>query len=379
MTTDGVYFDYCATTPVHPDVRQAMRAALEDDFGNPSSMHWAGQAAAALLHAARAQVADGLGCQPDEIVFTSGATEADNLAVLGVLRERGAGHLITSAIEHHALLHAARQLEREGYGVTYLPVNGEGLVDPDDVRKALRPDTALISIMLVNNEVGSVQPVADIGRLARERGILMHSDAVQGLGLLDVDVRALNVDLLSFSAHKIYGPKGVGGLYVGSDVRLEPLLYGGAQERQLRPGTENLPGILGLAAAVELTRRHKAEARVRLSALRQRLIAGLPGAVVNGPPAAVAPHVLSVSFPGADGEMMLFRLNAAGFAVSLGSACTSKSIEPSHVLAAMGLPREQIDGTLRLSLGYPTTPAEVEALLAIMPQVAAASRVQLAA
>lgn len=370
-----IYLDYCATTPVHPDVRAAMLKTLEDEFGNPSSMHWAGRSAARLLDKARLQVAQGIGCQPQEIAFTSGATEADNLALLGIMRQRppGKAHLITSVIEHHAILHTALQLEREGYPVTYVPVDSQGLVDPDIIRKELRPETALISIMLVNNEVGAVQPLEEIGALAREHGILMHTDAVQGLGLLDIDVDALHIDLLSLSAHKIYGPKGVGALYVRQNTRLAPLQYGGGQEGGARPGTENMPGIAGLGAAVELTRQHKTAERQRLTELRQYLNQGLrqciPNFTVNGPVSAAAPHVISASFPGADGEMLLLRLNAEGFALSMGSACTSKSIEPSHVLTAMGLTREQIESTLRISLGYPTTPEEIHLFLKVLPGI----------
>jgi cysteine desulfurase len=284
----------------------------------------------------------------------------------------GKAHLITSSIEHHAILHTARQLQREGCQVTILPVDGNGLVDPADVRNAIRPETALISVMLVNNEVGSIQPLAEIGRIARESGILFHSDTVQGIGLLDVDVNVLNLDLLSLSAHKIYGPKGLGALYVRKGVRLVPLLHGGSQEQALRPGTENVPGIAGLGAAMRLTRQHKAQENGRITRLRGTLISGLqeriPGLIVNGPPSAAA-HVLSLSFPGADGEMMLIRLNGAGIAVSMGSACTSKDIEPSHVLTAMGLPRDQIEGTLRISLGYPTTEAELAILLETLPEI----------
>ena len=375
-----IYLDYCATTPVHPIVRDAVLSALEADFGNPSSLHWAGQNAAGLLKQARADVASALGCAPDEIIFTSGATEADNLAIFGGLKRLPPNktHLITSAIEHHAVLHAAQELEREGCAVTCLPVDGRGLVDPEDVRRAIRPETALISIMLVNNEVGSIQPIAEISRIARERGICLHTDAVQSIGLLDVDVNALGVDMLSLSAHKIYGPKGIGALYVRRGIELSPLIVGGAQEGSRRAGTENVPGILGLAAAVKLVREHRVEERARLLGLRERLVNAMqasgPGVIVNGPKEGVAPHVVSVSFEGADAEMLQIRLNQEGFAVSLGSACNSKSIEPSHVLTAMGLPHEQIEATLRVSLGMFTTGAEldlfVDALTRVLPRVA---------
>ena len=375
-----IYLDYCATTPVHPIVRDAVLSALEADFGNPSSLHWAGQNAAGLLKQARADVASALGCAPDEIIFTSGATEADNLAVFGGLKRLPPNktHLITSAVEHHAVLHAAQELEREGCAVTCLPVDRRGLVDPEDVRRAIRPETALISIMLVNNEVGSIQPIAEISRIARERGICLHTDAVQGIGLLDVDVSALGVDMLSLSAHKVYGPKGIGALYVRRGIELSPLIVGGAQEGSRRAGTENVPGILGLAAAVKLVRGHRAEERARLLGLRERLVNAMqasgPGVIVNGPKEEVAPHVVSVSFEGADAEMLQIRLNQEGFAVSLGSACNSKSIEPSHVLTAMGLPHEQIEATLRVSLGMFTTGAEldlfVDALTRVLPRVA---------
>ncbi|MGE5072229.1 MAG: cysteine desulfurase family protein [Anaerolineae bacterium] len=373
--SSNTYLDYCATTPVHPDVRAAMLSAMEVDFGNPSSMHWAGRRAVQLLNAARLEAALSLGCDSSEIIFTSGATEADNLALFGVLRRHAPGHahLITTSIEHHAILHAAAQLEHEGYAVTVLPVNRQGQVDPQAVRAAIRNNTVLVSVMLVNNESGAIQPVKEIGAIAHEHGILMHTDAVQAMGLLDVDVQALNADLLSLSAHKIYGPKGIGGLYVRKSVELTPMVFGGPQERSLRAGTENVPGIVGLGAALRLTRTHKAAERERLGALRAWFIAELasrvPGVVINGPEEAVAAHVVSMSFPDSDGEMMLIRLNAEGIAVSLGSACNSKSIEPSHVLTAMGLPREHIEGSLRVSMGYPTTQADLDRFLQVIPGV----------
>ena len=364
-----IYLDYCATTPIHPNVRDAMMCVLDADFGNPSSLHWAGKDARELVDQAREDVARGIGCRPDEIIFTSGATEADNLALFGMLSlfPSEEAHLITSAIEHHAILHAAYRLEQEGYAVTYLPVDGRGVVDPEDVQKAIRPQTRLISIMSVNNEVGSIQPIAEIGKIAREHGVRFHTDAVQAISLFDVNVDELNVDLLSLSAHKIYGSKGVGALYVRSGIELAPMLFGGPQERSLRAGTENVPGIVGLGAAMNLVREHRAEERARLAALRKYLVDRLqalgPEVSVNGAEETAAPHIVSVSFAGVDAEMMQIRLNNEGVAVSLGSACNSKSIEPSHVLTAMHLSAEQIESTLRVSLGMPTTREEVDFLL----------------
>lgn len=359
-----------------------MLQALDASFGNPSSLHWAGRDARGLLDQARVDVSSGIGCRPNEIIFTSGATEADNLALFGILKllPSEEAHLITSAIEHHAVLHAAQRLEREGYPVTYLPVDGRGLVNPGDVRKAIRPQTRLISIMSVNNEVGSLQPVAEIGKIAHERNIPFHTDAVQAVGLFDMNVDDLHVDLLSLSAHKIYGPKGAGALYVRSGVGLSPVVLGGPQEHSLRAGTENVPGIVGLGAAVNLVREHRAGERVRLSGLRRYLVDGLqalgPGVIVNGAEETTAPHVVSVSFAGADAEMMQIRLNNDGIAVSLGSACNSESIEPSHVLAAMNLPQGQIESTLRISLGMPTTRDEIEFLLGAITRILPRAAVQ---
>lgn len=364
-----IYLDYCATTPVQPGVRNAMLRALDTDFGNPSSMHWAGRDSRQLIDQSRMDVAGGIGCRPTEIIFTSGATEADNLALFGTLRlfPSNEAHLITSAIEHHAILHAAQRLEQDGYSVTCLPVDEYGLVDPEAVLRAIRPETKLISIMFVNNEVGSIQPIAEIGRIARENNIRFHTDAVQAIGLFDLNVDDLNVDLLSLSAHKIYGPKGIGALYVRSDLEFTPMVVGGPQERLLRAGTENVPGIVGLGAAMNLIRQHRADERDRLAGLRKYLINGLqsiaPSMIVNGLEEKTASHILSVSFVGCDAEMMLIRLTGEGIAVSLGSACNSKSIEPSHVLTAMNLPHEQIDSTLRISLGMPTTREEIDLLL----------------
>ena len=374
-----IYLDYCATTPVHSSVREKMSRALDWDFGNPSSMHWAGKDSKQLMAQARMDVAEGIGCRPDEIIFTSGATEADNLALFGILRQfpPNKAHVITSSIEHHAILHTAEQLEREGYSVTYVPVNENGLVNPEDVRRAIRSETKLISIMYVNNEVGSVQPIAEIGRIARESNIKFHTDAVQAIGLFDVNVNDLNVDMLSLSAHKIYGPKGIGALYIRSGIDLTPMILGGPQEHLLRAGTENVPGIVGLGAAMNLVRQNRADERARLMGLRKFLINGLqaigPAVIVNGLEEKTASHILSISFVGVDAEMMLIRLNAEGFAVSLGSACNSKTIEPSHVLTEMKLSQEQIESTLRISLGMPTTQEELDlflkAVALVLPRV----------
>ena len=374
-----IYLDYCATTPVHSSVREKMSRALDWDFGNPSSMHWAGKDSKQLMAQARMDVAEGIGCRPDEIIFTSGATEADNLALFGILRQfpPNKAHVITSSIEHHAILHTAEQLEREGYSVTYVPVNENGLVNPEDVRRAIRSETKLISIMYVNNEVGSVQPIAEIGRIARESNIKFHTDAVQAIGLFDVNVNDLNVDMLSLSAHKIYGPKGIGALYIRSGIDLTPMILGGPQEHSLRAGTENVPGIVGLGAAMNLVRQNRADERARLMRLRKFLINGLqaigPAVIVNGLEEKTASHILSISFVGVDAEMMLIRLNAEGFAVSLGSACNSKTIEPSHVLTEMKLSQEQIESTLRISLGMPTTQEELDlflkAVALVLPRV----------
>jgi len=364
-----IYLDYCATTPVHPNVQNRMMDALKADFGNPSSLHWAGKDARQLVDLARMNTAGGIKCKPNEIIFTSGATEADNLALFGILKlyPPEDAHLITSSIEHHAVLHAAQRLEQDGYAVTYLSVDKHGLVNPEDVRKAIRPQTRLISNMYVNNETGSIQPVAEIGKIAREYSIPFHTDAVQAIGLFDVNVDKLNVDLLSLSAHKIYGPKGVGALYVRSGIRLSPILFGGRQERAIRAGTENVPGIIGLSAAMNLVRENRVEEWARLAELRKYLMDGLqahgPGVIVNGVTETTAPHIVSVSFIGADAEMLQIRLDNEGVAVSLGSACNSKSIEPSHVLNAMHMPPEQIESTLRISLGMYTTQAEIEFLL----------------
>lgn len=358
-----------------------MMTALDKDYGNPSSMHVYGRKARQAVDQARAQVAEGIGASPEEIYFTSGATEANNLALIGTLRKLTPekNHLITSAIEHHAVLHTAEALEEMGFQLSILPVDQDGFVSPSMLEKEIRPETALVSIMMVNNEVGTLQDIHRLAEISRQNGVLFHTDAVQAVPFLEVNVNKLGVDFLSLSAHKIYGPKGSGALFIKDGIEIDPLFFGGAQERKLRPGTENTPGILGLGAAMSLRTQKLDDQREHLSRLRSSLIESLyqtiPECRINGPSDRVSPHIISVTFPGVDGEMALFHLNQQGVAVSLGSACTSHDMEPSHVLTAMGLPSADIDGTLRISLGGPTTSNEIEIFLQILPDVVKRSKV----
>ncbi|TET85619.1 MAG: cysteine desulfurase [Anaerolineales bacterium] len=378
--SETIYLDYCATTPLHPQVLEAMKEPLEHSFGNPSSLHREGRKAADLLEHARQQVAEGIGANAPEIVFTSGATEANNLALKGVLKVQPADrrHVIICAVEHHAVLHTAETLQAEGCTLTILPVNLDGRVEITQLRQALRPDTALVSIILVNNEMGSIQPITELCALTKAHGALFHTDAVQALGTLPVDVAELGVDLLSLSGHKIYGPKGIGALYVRSGTTLDPILFGGPQETQRRAGTENLPGIVGLGAAVHIVNQHKPTEAHRQSMLRAEFIAGLqeriPGVIVHGGSVHQAPHVISLAFPGADAEMLLFHLDQAGICASMGSACNAEAIEPSHVLLALGLSEEMIGATLRFSLGLWTTKAELDQVLELLPEVVAVTK-----
>lgn len=374
-----IYLDYAATTPVDPRVAAAMAPYLTERFGNASSVHSFGQEAREAVERARAQIAAALGAAPDEVVFTSGATEADNFALFGAAearRERGR-HVVVSAVEHHAVLEPAHVLAARGFEVTVLPVDGAGRVDPDAVRRALRPDTILVSVMHANNEIGTIQPVAEIGRLTRERGVCFHCDAAQTFGLLPTDVDALGVDLLALSAHKRYGPKGVGALYIRRGTPLERFLHGGSQERNRRAGTLNVPAIVGFGEAVRIALAEREAEVARLRRLRDRLVAGLlalDGARLNGHPTERLPGNVNVSFRGADSESLLLALDLQGIAASSGSACTAGSLEPSHVLRAIGLPPEEAAGTLRFSLGRWTTEAEVDRVLEVMPAVLATVR-----
>jgi cysteine desulfurase len=338
-------------------------------------MHAVGMAAKEQIESARAHVAAGLNSSPDEIIFTSGATEATNLALTGAAGALSSGknHIITSEIEHHATLHTVEALAARGFEVTILPVNPEGIVSLALIEAAIRPETGIISIMMVNNEVGSVQDIAAIGRIARLHDVLFHTDAVQAVNCFALDVDDLIVDMLSISGHKIYGPKGIGALYLREGTPIDPILFGGAQEGRLRPGTENMPGIVGLGMAMAL-RNERYESRYnQLLDFRRQLITTIrkvcPDAIFNGPEEGAAPHVISVSLPGVNGELLMFHLNQHGVSVSMGSACTSQSIEPSHVLLAMGLSEEQIEGTLRISIGEFTTNDEIDEFGSILGKI----------
>ena len=348
-----------------------MEPYLTERFGNPSSLYAFGQRAKADLEAARAAVAACLNAGPEEICFTSGGTEADNWALKGAvelaaLKGKKTGHIITSAIEHHAVLHTAQYLEKRGYAVTYLPVDGSGRVDPAAVEAAIRPDTVLISIMAANNEIGTIQPVAEIGAIARAHKVLFHTDAVQAVGHIPVDVEAWNADLLSLSAHKFGGPRGVGALYVRRPNRLPPLIHGGGQEGGRRSGTENVAGVVGMAAALKEAVEALPAESARLAALRDRLVEGLtrlPYARLTGHPVHRLPGIASFVFEGVEGEALLLHLDARGICASSGSACSSASLDPSHVLLAIGLPHAIAHGSLRLSLGPDNTEADVDAIL----------------
>jgi len=363
------YFDHNATTPVAPEVLEAMVSCLRQTYGNASSIHHFGQAAKQKLEAARRQVAGLVHCQPAEIVFTGGGTESDNLAILGVVRAaaRERKHVVTSAIEHPAVLAACAQLEREGVDVTRLPVGASGIVNPDDLRRALRGDTVLVSVMHANNEIGTLQPVAEIARIARTANVCLHVDGVQALGKVPVDVEALGIDLYSMSGHKICAPKGLGVLFVRKGTRLHPIQFGGHHERDRRPGTENVAGAVAFGLAAELAAGRLAADADRLAHLRDRLengiLSGIPGTSVNGSRWHRTPNTTNICFDGVEGEAMVIALDLRGFAVSTGSACSSGAVEPSHVLLSLGMPAQQARSSLRFSLGRENTIAEVDALI----------------
>ena len=361
-----IYLDYNATTPLHPRVLDAMQPYLTEHYGNPSSLYRPGREAKTAVENARRRIADCLGCGPSEIVFTAGGTEADNLAVRGIARSRknSGKHIVTSAIEHHAVLHTCKALEEDGYQVTYLPVGEDGQVDPDEVAESLTPETILISIMLANNETGVINPIEHVARIATKRSVLFHTDAVQALGKIPIQIQDLGVDLAAFAGHKIYGPKGSGFLYVKRGTPLAPVITGGSHEHGLRAGTENVAGIVGLAEAVLLASNTLETEAKRLDTLRSRLEATvserLAGVRINGGPVPRVPNTSNLSFRGIDGESIVVALDMEGICISTGSACSTGDPEPSHVLTAMGRSAREAQGSIRLSLGKGTTEEDID-------------------
>jgi cysteine desulfurase len=371
-----IYLDHNATTPLAPPVLERMARLLGQEFGNPSSVHYFGQRAKAEMDEARSAVAMLIGGDPSEVVFTSGGTESDNLAIRGIaeaLETTGRRHLIASSIEHEAVLNTFKALARRGWRTTLLPVGESGVVSVETLRSALDADTALVSIMHANNEIGTVQPVAELAQIARERGAIFHTDAVQSAGKVPVNVRALGVDLLSLSAHKLYGPKGVGALWIRRGLRLLPLMGGGKQERNRRAGTENVAGVAGMGVAADIARAKMASEAARLAALRDRLeqgvTLGVSGTTVNGGASVRVPNTTNISFDRIEAESLLIALDLEGVAVSTGSACSSGTLEPSHVLRAMGLSAHRTQNSIRFSLGAANTEAEIDHIIAVLPRV----------
>ena len=372
-----VYFDNNASTPVLPEVLGAIRPYFSEHFGNASSIHHNGQETRAAVERARESVAALLGCRAPEMVFTSGGTEGDNLAIFGIVSP--GDHVITSTIEHHAVLNACKRLEALGCEVTYVPVDGRGLVDPDDVRRALRPKTGLITIMMANNETGVIQPVEEIGKVAAEADVYFHTDAVQAAGKVPIDVKRIGCDLLSVSGHKIHAPQGVGALYVRKGTLIQPMLYGGRHERSRRAGTENVPGIVGLGKAAELAMEAFARGDLEaMAAMRHRIqntiLETVDAVGVNGDGAPRAPNTTNIYFDYIEGEAMVIALDLKGLAVSTGAACSSGAIEPSHVLTAMGLQPDRARASIRFSLGKQNTPDEAEYALSLIPETVARLR-----
>ena len=375
-----VYADNAATTKLSPAVLEAMMPYLTEEYGNPSSLYRFGNHAKRAIEQARKEVADVLGAEPFEILFTGGGTEADNWVkeIMRSLKARGKNHFITSAVEHHALLHSAQRLQKEGFEVTFIPVDREGRIDPEQIRAAIRPETGLVSIMFANNEIGTIYPIKEIGAICRQAGVLFHTDAVQAAGHLPINVKEMNIDLLSLSAHKFHGPKGVGAFYCRRGIPLPSLIDGGAQERGKRAGTENVAGIVGLGAALRLANEEMSETSARVSAMRDRLIDGIlqtvPMCRLNGPRHNRLPGNCNISFLGIEGESLLLRLDLAGIAASSGSACASSSLDPSHVLLAIGLPHEVAHGSVRLSLSDYNTEEDVDYILEKLPEIVSTLR-----
>ena len=375
-----IYLDHSATTPVRDEVAEAMLPYFSAVFGNASSIHSFGQEARKAVQNARKKIADIIGADLTEVVFTSGGTESDNLALMGCAyaRRKAGRHIVTSLIEHPAVLNCCRHLEQEGFEVTYLPVDEQGLVDPALVEEAIRPDTVLVSIMLANNEVGTIQPIAEIGKITGTLGVPLHTDAVQALGKLPVTANKLNADLISMSGHKIYGPKGIGMLYIRKGISFAPLMHGGHHEMGFRPGTENVAAIVGLAKAMELAELERKDFFKRTFALRSVLEAGIKekikNALINGHPEKRLPNISNASFKNTDGESLLMILDSLGIAVSTGSACSSGSTEPSHVLSAMGITAELASGNLRFSIGRSNDRDDILRVLEVLPEIVAKLR-----
>jgi cysteine desulfurase len=368
-----VYMDHSATTAVDPAVTEAMLPYFSEKYGNPSSLYSIGRQSRKAVEEARQKVADLIGAKKEEIIFTGSGTESDNLAIKGIaLKNRNRGdHIITSSIEHHAVLHTCKYLEKNGFKVTYLPVSKEGLVDPDDVEKAITPQTILITIMHANNEIGTIQPIEEIGRIAKEKNIPFHTDAVQTVGKIPVNVDALGVSLLSMSAHKLYGPKGMGALYLRKGTLVEPQMHGGGHERNIRSSTENVPGIVGFGKACELAKSHLPD-EANLATLRDSLIKGvleINDSYLNGHPTKRLPGNANFRFSYIEGESMILNLDMKGVAASTGSACSSTSLEPSHVLLAIGLRPEESHGSLRFTLGRENTQEDVDHVISILPEI----------
>jgi cysteine desulfurase len=370
---DRIYLDHNATTPVRPEVRDRMLPFLGELFGNPSSAHSFGQEVKVQFEEARQRIADQLGASPAQIVFTSGGTESDNYAIKGTAFAAGKGHIITAMVEHPAVLQTVSWLAKKGFDASYVQVDSSGVVDPEEVKKALRPDTILVSIMHVNNEVGTIQPVEEIAAITKEAGVYFHTDAVQSFGKLPTKVDDLGVDLLSVAAHKIYGPKGVGALYIRKGTRIDPLIIGGAQEKRRRSGTENIAGIVAFGEAIVQAEAEREQLYSHLAGLRETLAKGLtdriPEVFINGDPSRTFPSTVSASVSHVEGESLLLSLDMEGIAVSTGSACSSGSLEPSHVLVSMGIETVLAQGTLRFSMGRGTTEAQIDHLLEVFPPI----------
>jgi cysteine desulfurase len=370
-----IYLDHNATTPVYPEVLEAMLPFYKEGFGNASSIHSFGREAKVALEESREKISKLLNADPLEIYFTSGGTESDNLAVKGIAwanRKKG-NHIITSKIEHHAILESCKFLEREGLEVTYLPVDRYGLADPDELKKNIKKETILVSIMHANNEVGTIEPIEELSKIARENGVYFHTDAVQSTGKIKIDVNSLGVDLLSLSAHKFYGPKGVGAIYIKRGVRLTPLAHGGHHEKARRAGTENVPGIVGLAKALEIANRDMEKEDKRLKNLSERffekITEQIPDVYLNGHPELRIPNTLNLSFKGVEGESIILSLDLKGIAVASGSACTSGTLEPSHVLSAMGVPPDLAQSSLRFSFGRSNTIDDIDYVVEVLPEI----------